>query len=174
MSRRILKSLDKFPNFMSGTLSNSSANAFTTTKVNTPLPRIKTSGKKATVLELLRLEVEVTNTDLIANSDEVEFEIILGTTPTSMVELNDPRVVAKLSIVADIGANPGNTIVQYPLIHNFEIDGYGYLLASDYFHVSIDTNGMAAACNYYWRLFYRFVDIPLEEYIGIVQSTQQT
>jgi len=174
MARRS-KTKDDFPNFLSGRLILSAANTFTTQQVFTPIPRLKTIGNKATVMELLYMDLVIDNIDLIAFDDRLRFQMTLGTTQGSMLAWSDTRVFINYDLlIGGANATPGALfITQYPWRYQFQTnDGFGYLLAADAFRVSAETVGMAAATNFHFKLYYRFVDIPLTEFIGIVQSTQ--
>jgi len=120
------------------------------------------------------MDVLVSNTDLIASGDDVTFQMSIGTTPTALLTFADPRTFAEIFVETAMTTS-GATQVKWPLRHSFQDKGgYGYLLASDNFHVSADSTGQAGATISNWKLYYRFVDIPLTEFVGIVQSTQQT
>jgi len=56
--RRGVKTTDFFPNFITGTVLQSGADTFNSVKVFTPIPRLKTVGNRATVMELLWLDIE--------------------------------------------------------------------------------------------------------------------
>lgn len=165
---------DKFPNFLTGKLTLSAANVFTTTQIFTPIPRLKTSGNKATVMELLWMDLLVSNTDMIATNDDIVFQMGFGSTPTAFLDFNDTRVFAQWFQELTLTTS-GAVWNAFPVRFDFQSkDGYGYLLASDSFNVSADSTGQAAAVIFNWRLHYRFVDIPLSEFVGLVQSTQQS
>lgn len=177
MSRGKSVTTDVFPNFMSGTLTLSGPNDFTTVRVNTPIPRLKTIGNRATVMELLWMEMVVSKEDFVDRPDRVEFQMSIGTPPTQISNFGDPLVFATMKYSLG-GLNTGLAALittQWPWITDFQSqDGHGYLLASDAFNVSGDSLGQDAnAIVFGWKLFYRFVSIPLTEFIGIVQSTQQ-
>lgn len=171
MSRRAVTK-DKFPNFMSGKLTLSAANTFTTDQIFTPIPRLKTTGNKATVMELLWVDILVSNTDFLAAGDDLNFQMAMGSIQTAPLDFNDTRVfMAKFAEHSFVTS--GMTTLTWPQRYDFQSqDGYGYLLASDSFRVSATSTGQAGALIFNWRLNYRFVDIPLSEFIGIVQSTQ--
>lgn len=62
-----------------------------------------------------------------------------------------------------------------PFRYDFQSkDGFGFLLPSDAFHMSSQIIGPAVSgpTLVNWRLFYRFVQIPIEEFVGLVQSFQ--
>lgn len=159
---------------MTGSLTLSAANTFTTTQVFTPIPRLKTSGNKATVMELLWMDLLVSNTDLIATNDDINFQMAFGVAPTAILQFNDTRVFAQWFQELTLTTS-GAVWNAWPVRYDFQSkDGYGYLLAADSFNVSGDSAGQAAAVLFNWRLYYRFVDIPLSEFVGLVQSTQQS
>ncbi len=172
MSRRTTKTKDDFPNFMSGQVTLSAANTFTTDQIFTPIPRLKTIGNKATVMELLYLDLLVGTIDLLAIGDVLTFQMALGAVQTAMLGWNDTRVFAMYETEV-AGTTSGFVRTVFPWRYQFQTnDGFGYLLASDSFRVSGVTVGQAGASRFQWKLYYRFVDIPLSEFIGIVQSTQ--
>ena len=174
------KDVDRFPNFLAGVLAESAANTFTTTQVFTPLPRIKTSGTRATVMELLFVETDFSGTNIQnANGEQMQVVFSFGSAPTAMLAWNDTRNFFQRqdTIVGQaISTNgAGSTILREPVRYDWQSqDGYGYLLASDSFHVSVLGASQGAALSLAWKMFYRFVDIPLSEFVGIVQSTQQS
>lgn len=172
MSRK--KVLDAFPNYLSGELTLSAQNTFTTTRVNTPIPRIATSGRNPTIMEILWVDWQPSALDLIADSDLVQAMISVGSVPTTMLGISDGSVLTKIVLDTQLTTS-GETILKLPLRSDLQsTDGYGQLLASDAFHVSASSTGQAAATVWQWRLYYRFVQVPVTEYIGIVQSEQSS
>jgi len=179
MSRRGMKSKDNFPNFMSGELFQTVNNSFVTKTINTPIPRLKTIGNRATVMELLYFDLRLDGITFDIEDADVHFQMTLGTVQTAILGWADTRVIMDFKFgvtnlpllvsASSVIISPG-----MPWRYQFQtMDGFGYLLASDTFRVSMTTNDMPvglAVAN--WKLFYRFVDIPLAEFIGIVQSTQ--
>ncbi len=174
------KRVDVFPNFLTGTLTQSAADAFTTVLVNTPIPRIQTtrSGQRATVMELLWVEVLFSNIKLEAANTALAIVFTIGTTPVAVLPFNNPRVFTEIRLdghVLTAGASGiGTMFTRQPWVYNMQsMDGHGYLLAAESFHVSLFSATTAQANVAEWRMYYRFIDIPLSEFIGLVQSTQQ-
>ena len=166
---------DRFPNYITGVLSMSAANVFTTEEVSTPIPRLTARGGRATIMELLWVDVDLRNTDLIAAGDEVFFGITIGSAPTGATRVGNSRAVMMVGYDMSVGASPGTFAVPTPIRYNLQdTSGFGYLLASDAFHSWADSNGQAAAVIVNWRMYYRFVTVSVEEYIGIVQSQSST
>ncbi len=174
------KRVDIFPNFLTGTLTQSAADLFTTVLVNTPIPRIQTtrSGQRATVMELLWIEFLFPNIKMEAPNTALMGIFTIGTTPTVVLPYNNPRVFAEVRLDAHVitaGADGRATMfTRQPWIFQMQSkDGHGYLLAAESFHVSIFSTATAQVNILEWRMYYRFIDIPLSEFIGLVQSTQQ-
>ena len=117
---------------------------------------------------------DVGSNDLVAIGDGLTFQMALGTVQPNNLKWSDTRVF--MHYQSEIGGTTtGFSTFVWPYRHQFQtLDGYGYLLASDSFRVSGRSVGQAAAVSFSWKLYYRFVDIPLSEFIGIVQSTQAT
>lgn len=166
---------DIFPNFLTGQLVQTGGDTFTTVLVPTPIPRIQTvrSGTKATVMELLWAEILFPSIDLTAATSNVTAFFSIGTPPTNVLAFNNPRLFVEVRRDAHFTTS-GAFVTQQPFIYNMQsMDGHGYLLAAESFHVSVFSANTNIANPIQWRLFYRFIDIPLSEFIGLVQSTQQ-
>jgi len=167
--------VDIFPNFLTGTLSQVVADTFITVLVPTPIPRIQTTrgGNKATVMELLWWEILLPSIELSGMLGNITTFLSIGTPPTGVLPFNNPRVVAEVRVDAHINTS-GAFVTMQPFRYEMQsMDGHGYLMAAESFHVSIFSANTAVINPVEWRLYYRFIDIPLSEFIGLVQSTQQ-
>lgn len=125
-------------------------------------------------MEILWVDIQWANTDLIAVADNVQFSIRTGPTPTAAGDLGDPGVFTSKIIVVQ-GATSGFPMLISGTGGDSRMDltdknGFGQLLAVDRVHFCVDSNGQAAAVKANWRMYYRFVTVGAEEYIGIVQS----
>lgn len=169
-----MSTVDRFPNFLSGTLVESAAATFTTERVATPIPRLPAigRGRRATIMELLWVDVTLTGGTLNADNESVIFEMTIGSAPTALLGLGDPRTIQSIRRQMYM-LTTGASVVLNPIRFSFQdANGFGYLLATDAFNVSIQGAATSAAFTANWRLYYRFVDVDVEEYVGIVQSTQ--
>lgn len=179
MSRgRGIKSSDNFPNFLTGKVEQSSNDEFVVTTVFTPIPRLKTIGNRATVMEVLWIDIEF-DSRYDAEDFQTECQFQIGSLPSVTSRWNDPRVFAVWKILSQTitAATEGRALAVVDQIRRYDLtskDGFGYLLASDSFNVVFKTENTARQNKLFWRMFYRFVDIPLAEFVGIVQSTQQS
>jgi len=167
--------IDIFPNFLTGTLTQTAADTFNTVLVPTPIPRIQTTrgGNKATVMELLWWEINFPSIDLSPGTANITAFLSIGTPPVVVLDFNNPRVVALIRLDSHLTVQ-GAFHTQQPYRYEMQsMDGHGYLLAAESFHVSIFSLATNVINPIQWRLYYRFIDIPLSEFIGLVQSTQQ-
>jgi len=171
---------DVFPNFLTGSVAHINAETFASVQVNTPIPRIQTtrSGQKATVMELLWIEVLFPQIEISSALANLTIQFIIGIVPTIILAFNNPRVFAEVRLDTHL-ATEGTSgkamgITTQPFIYNMQsMDGHGFLLAAESFHVSLFSNVAGLLNKGEWRMYYRFIDIPLSEFIGLVQSTQQ-
>ena len=161
---------DAFPNYMSGLLSLSAANTFTAQTNEFPVNRLRVSGAKATVIEILWIDIALATIDMAAAGDAAEISFKTGPLPTDLQNYDNPDVFAfwgqEVHFVTS-GMALESLVYRIDLQSN---DGHGQLIAADRFHIGAQTAGMAGATNFRWRLYYRFVNVPITEFIGIVQS----
>lgn len=176
---------DQFPNFLTGQVVQESANVFASRLFNTPIPRVATGQKRATVMELLWIEAFIPYHEGVVSSDandSYDAQFTTGTTPTTVLRFDDTRVFAQFSLstkpVSNISvplSGVGGMILEDVKRWNFQSqDGFGYLLAADQFHVSVNSFNAAIVQRIQWKLYYRFVDVDILEYVGLVQSLQQS
>lgn len=120
------------------------------------------------------LNIVAAGVDFVANGDGIAFQMTFGSTPTAIVPWSDPRAVFNFQNESAF-VTSGMAMTNLMLRHSLQTkDGYGYLFASDSFNINADSVGMAVASTFTWKIYYRFVDIPLSEFVGLVQSTQQS
>jgi len=105
----------------------------------------------------------------------------LGQAPTTVLETSwaNPRVVAVIGEALDqiIVTAIGIAATRKSIMKRYDFqsaDAFGYLLASDSFNMTLNSINTLTFHEVAWKLFYRFVDIPLSEFVGLVQSTQQS
>jgi len=189
-----IRRTDEFANFIVATqeiAAGLSQKKFQSLRVATPLPRIKTSGNKATILEILWVEFSLPT--LILNFDVVQLGFIriqlsIGSPPIdTILPFSDPRVFAEVQVdhhfkEADPpGPNVREVNTSSLLIQPFRYElqtrgtGAGYLLTAEAFNFSmeaLETNAEFPVTADI-KVWYRFVDVPLDEFVGLVQSTQQ-
>ncbi len=165
---------DFYPNYMSWEIVQTGADVFTTEKIFAPIPRGQVvSGNRATVMELLWLDCESNNLALNALNEQIIFGLTTGSPPTARTEISSGSTICILEHKMQI-LTTGGSVIKQPIRHNFQTnDGYGHLLATDSFNAYIDSSNTGITLQGHFRLVFRFVSIPVTEYIGIVQSQQQ-
>lgn len=161
---------DRYPNYLSGSITLSAANTFTTTVETLPIVRPVSGRGRSTIMEFLWIDVDPKTIDLVADNDSFQFTMSTGSAPTAIPELDEGSTIALLKLEQQL-ATSGATLVKGPMrIDLTDKNGFGQLVATDRINVSATSNGQAAACEFNWRIYYRYVTVGAEEYIGIVQS----
>lgn len=161
---------DRYPNYLSGKLTLSGADTFTTDVETLPIVRPSSGSRRSTIMEFLWVDLDYASTDLIDVGDELNFVISTGSAPSAILPLSNGSVLAMKTILLT-GKTSGIPILETPVrIDLTDKNGFGQLVATDRVNISGDSNGQAAAVKFNWRIYYRYVTVGAEEYIGIVQS----
>ncbi len=168
-----MSTLDVYPNYISGSLTLSAANTFTTLQVELPINRLgRTTGNRAQMMEFLWVEVDANTVDFAAEADRISFTVSLGPVPTSVPTISSGDTVTAIRVTKRLATN-GATLFNNHFVRNLQSrEGFGFLVATEHFHVSGNTTGMAGATVFDFRIYYRFVTIPIAEFLGMLQSQQ--
>lgn len=165
------KVIDRFPNYISSSITQSAANTFTTQTLAMPIPRITSGARSATIMEFLYIDLSQDNFDLVATGDRVQFGITVGSPPTAVNALDHSQVICHFDRTVEGPTDVGLIPWTFPYrIDLQDKNGYGFLVAADNINISMTSTGQAAACRTFFRIYYRFVTIPISEYVGIVSS----
>lgn len=172
--RIMAKKLDKYPNYMTGTVTQSAADTATVSQFSTPIPRLQTRGNKATVMELLWIDFNV-DIKINATVERVRWSVFGGQTTTSDVLVSDPRGIAFMGFSGDTLVTEGACAIGERFYYDLTSkDGFGYLFAGDAINLLVTSANTAVANVVGFRIYYRFVEIPITEFVGLVQSQQQS
>lgn len=149
----------------------SGANTFTTQEIALPVNRVGIgSGTKATIIEFLWCDLDMDTHDFAAAADLYIFSISVGAVPTAIPRLGANTTVCSMGEEFAITTS-GAVLHKTPLRYDFQDKlGYGFLIPTDSMHISVASAGMGSALTARWRVYYRFVDVPIGEYVGIVTS----
>jgi len=147
-----------------------------------PIPRLKTVSDKQLVMEMLQMKF-IINEDIgpIA-ANTVAYYVALTTNPSITASTSidtmksDPRTLADWGFVIAGGAAITPAVTYMPTdkyIDMTDSAGHGILLATDsiYLYVTSQNTGnhnFAAG----GKLLFRFKEVDLQDYIGIVQGQQ--
>lgn len=171
---------DVSPQWLTFSATQSGADTTTTTTQAIPVQRLPTGGK-AQVMEVLKVAFTHTSLPAFASATEVQdsSQCTLSTTSfgTTTQGFTDPRVFA-FSFISQRGAftaagTYGMTQVSMPVVYDLSDGaGHGILIATDniFAQVSSVTTGATNSCGI--KILYRWKNVSLQEYIGIVQSQQ--
>lgn len=171
-------SQDVNPQEMTFELTMTGADTPTIGKLNLPIPRLPTKEGRNLVIELLWCQFYDLNA-VFPGAGNVATTVAGVTTNvvaplTQEAAIGDPKHLSvwnhKLYTIG-AAANVGE------LTCFFEEDltdgaGHGLLVASDALYFFLYSIATGQARHFMWRLGYRFKEVSLVEYIGIVQSQQ--
>lgn len=168
-------SADVNPQVLTLTITMSAANTPTVVARNLPIPRLPTREGRNLVIELLSVEYFRVAEQVTNGADNISLAI-LTTNPSAFASfalaLQDPRVLS--AAFTGIYAAAATTIDYHKYFYDDLTDqaGHGILLASDTLYFAAYSSGKAIADAYVCKVNYRWKDVSLVEYIGIVQSEQ--
>ena len=158
---------DVFPQFMSFSVTETAANTFTSIRIQLPVAR-QPGAKRITVIELLQVLMQPDGEEF-ANGDIWDSALGFRTAAT-MPNLSDPNLFFRNQRRITV-ATTGSILTEEPLVQRYDGGGgKGFLLATDSIFAMVDSTSNSAALTAHFKLLYRFVEIGLQEYIGIVQQ----
>lgn len=171
---------DVNPQWMQWTVTQSGADTTTSASQPVPIQRLQDKGR-AQVMEVLK--VAITHTAMPVSGavgegvDSISVYISTknqGTTGTSWAE---PTVFAAVLDSSSNAFTAGGTYMSARPTMPFIFDltdgaGHGYLVATDTVYAQITSGNTGATNSAIVRFLYRWKNVGLAEYIGIVQSQQ--
>lgn len=171
---------DVNPQWLQWTITQSGADTTTTTAQPIPIQRLPDRGR-AQVMEVLKVAITHTAMPVSAsaaeNIDSISVYISTksqGTTATSWAE---PTVFAAVLDSQSSAFTAAGTYMSSRPTQPFIMDltdgaGHGYLIATDNVFGQVTSGNTGATNSAIVRLYYRWKNVGLAEYIGIVQSQQ--
>jgi hypothetical protein len=188
---------DVNPQFLSWSVVQDAADSTTTLAVNIPVQRLPTTGR-AQVMEVLSVKYDGST---LGGSSTAEVPRRYDASLDDHMELHFDEWSRSLT-VRIATRNPGTTAVGYndPSVfsyynktkygiftaggsyfiieHEPYVDdltdgaGHGYLVATDIIYIQISSQQTGSAQSCQGKLYYRWKNVNLQEYIGIVQGQQ--
>lgn len=158
---------DVNPQYLSTFVTQTAADTTTTGTINLPVQRLP-SGNKAQVMEVLKVFFF---SSAPAEADSVISAYLstssFGTTTTTFSE---PRVFAGFSISRSVTTS-GIVDLVFPIIQDLtDGAGHGVIVATDSIYLQVSSATTSGANTVRVKILYRWKDVPLPEYIGVVQS----
>lgn len=172
---------DVNPQYLHGTLSLSAANTATTVTQGTPIVRVgQQNNGRAVIMEILKVFATLPVVDANAAAATTrQFDLAFSTVSfgATAVAFSDPRVFAffeRQIVNAFTAAGTGtlDTSTDPAVWDCTDGAGHGILIATDNIFIQGFTSNQTAASAFAWKILYRFKEVSLAEYIGIVQSQQ--
>lgn len=168
---------DVNPQTITFTATQSGNDANTVQHLQLPIPRLPTAVGRNLVIELLSVDAFHGNPQVPGPGTTSSFLATITTAPgvfaTPIAAVIDPRCIefwAKaVQNVTSIGLYKHDTDYTADLTDQA---GHGILIASDTLYFGLYSNLTAVPNQVVWKLNYRWKDVSLTEYIGIVQSQQ--
>lgn len=158
----------------------SAADTTTTTTTPIPIQRLQNKGR-AMVLEVLKIFIDFNALPAIASAAETirSISVFLSTTSfgTTNATWADPRVFAYCTI-ANRGAFTAagsfwGTLPTLPYLFDLtDSAGHGLLVATDNIFTQVQSVATGAVQSVRVKILYRWKDVSITEYVGIVQSQQ--
>lgn len=181
MSKKVLTggTGDVSPQWMNlGILTLSAANTYTEQQVVLPVTRFGARKGRSIVLEFLEAEFLMPewDTNPAAGGNLAQAVQQLSTISQTAANAQSSRII-QYANASDRGAftaggsyfSSQNGPMRFDLTDHA---GHGMLVATDVMFWGCVTSNFAAAAPFVCRILYRFKEVSLEEYIGIVQSQQ--
>jgi len=171
---------DVCPQYYHGTIRLKATDTVTEIGFQLPIPRVPTTGR-ATIIEVLRVFWMPTQLKNMAVAQKrlaqhISFSTIAQGEVT-LAGFNEPNVFAQMAVFAE-GAftAAGSYLATFVGPQVYELTdsaGHGFLLATDRVFVQAVTDDFTPDVGtFHFKILYRFKAVPLQEYIGIVQSQQ--
>lgn len=172
---------DVNPQFMTGVATQSAADTTTTTGYQIPVQRTSNRSGQAIVMEVLKVFTISTTLPAQASVTETIDSITTAITTKSFgvtgILFNEPTIISYQQDVQRGAFTAGGTYaVAYPdrprMFDLTDGAGHGFLVATDQVYVQVASSGTGVVNSTYFKIYYRWKNVGLEEYIGIVQGQQ--
>lgn len=175
---------DVNPQQMRGTLTLTGAGTFT--QLTLPIPRqVLQQGNRAQVIEVLKIFIDRPLPEGSGSTSEVinEYALAFSTKPQTVLgntasnfSFADAAIFA-FDRVASLNAftTGGTYTAVYDNTRVIDLtdgSGHGLLIGTDNIYICGDTAGVAAAVTWEFRILYRWKNVGMTEYVGMVQSQQ--
>lgn len=162
---------DVNPQFLTFSAIQSGADATTTTQVAVPIQRLPSSGRSQ-VMEVLK--VSYSDNTIVETDNSVRAYLTTRSFGTTEVpsQYGEATVFDAWFRLYGITTS-GLSIQSEPITHDLTDGvGHGILVATDFIFAQIASTGTGAAQTVRIKIMYRWKNVGLAEYIGLVQSQQ--
>lgn len=164
---------DVKPQIMTINSTQTAADTSTQTEFLVPVTKIPTS-ERATIIEILKIYWYTVITSAPAEADHA----VIGTLSTRSTVMTLPGMIQDTSVIDGfffrrLISTSGVIAYDTPLVHDMtDSNGNGILVATDSLFIQNVSSATGAANTITCRILYRYVNVGIMEYVGIVQSQQ--
>lgn len=167
---------DVNPQFMNLSVTQSAADTFTQTTTQIPIQRLATMGR-AQVMEVLKIYFQCTDISAATAPNVLKAIIIQLTTKSfaAAVNLNEPTCFGFYNKAIANAFTAAGTGILSSEVEPYVMDltdgaGHGFLVASDNIYLGCFSSNTGNANAVQIKILYRWKDVSVQEYVGIVQS----
>jgi len=160
---------DVNPQYFHMTATQSSADAATTTAFPIPVQRLNNRGR-AMVMEVLK--VFWSTTSLVEVDSSLSGWLTTSSAGSTATDYSNTKIIDSITKQRYITTS-GTFSSMDPIIHDLtDGAGHGLLVATDVIYLQVSSATTSAANTIRCKVLYRWKDVGMSEYIGIVQSQQ--
>lgn len=168
--------LDKKPQYINDFVIMSAANTYTQKTINLPINPAATvsgSGKnaKVRVMEFLKVFFDMLP-DTLAEDASMNMQLTWKSQAALISPTEPQNYIALVKQDFQLITSGAIVLVSPIVVDLTDGSGNGILVAVPQIYLGMITAGQSAAINGSCKILYRYVDVDLTEYIGIVQSQQ--
>ncbi len=163
------------------TITQDSANSLVTSSVNVPISRLPGRSGKAIIIEVLKVffhSPSIGGQFSATGSNIFNIASLSTSRPLTQIDFDDPTIFAVAEREARGAFTGGGSyalVTENPVVYDLTDNaGHGFLVATDNIWFSGYSQGYSVGISFDCRMLYRFKEVALEEYIGIVQSQQRS
>lgn len=165
---------DVNPQYLLATVTGTGGDGFAAVKISIPIFRGQgNSQRKVTVMELLKTTWDFSS----LSNNESNMTATLMTSFMNDPDASGTSIVDRQSISVKSSSTDGTipvgayTLSSQPFFHDLtDGAGHGILVATDAMWLGLSSSNLGFSATCTLRLMYRWKEVGLEEYIGIVQS----
>jgi hypothetical protein len=169
---------DFSPQILTVAVTMSAANTFTQAQVALPVPKFNTRPNKSIVYEMLKVysDLPLKDNNFAAAGESSVAQAQISTVSQAAFASTDARTLFFIQKeyrgAFTAAGSYGMVAIEPYTVDLTDGAGHGVLVGSDSIFMGVTTTNFAGAPTFVVKILYRFKEIGLSEYIGIVQSQQ--
>lgn len=165
-----IMTIDKHPQILSDYVTMTAAQAYTEKDIILPInPGATISGKKVRVIEILKIFIDAT-LDTLAEDAYLFIQFTYKSEADVLTHSEMGRALAVFYRKTHFTTS-GAILTDSPMVIDLtDGAGSGVLYAGAHIYCGMDTLGQGSAGSAAIKILYRYVDVPVEEYVGIAQQ----